>query len=114
MRNNFINNKLKCYVTEPCYNENSKPLRARIISGLIYMGIVIIEEGAGIFELRISKDFLSGLVTNHSGKIAGDIFKKRLDDFSEKVIRELKKVNEIEKILFILRRRKIFYVIYEY
>jgi predicted KAP-like P-loop ATPase len=52
---------------------------------------------AGIFGIRISKDFFSGLVTNHLGKMAGDLFKKGLDDFSEKVIPELKKVNEIEK-----------------
>ena len=52
---------------------------------------------AGIFGLRISNDFLSGLVTTHLGKMAGDLFKKGLDNFSEKVIPELKKVNEIEK-----------------
>jgi hypothetical protein len=52
---------------------------------------------AGIFGLRISTDFLSGLVTTQLGKMAGDLFKKGLDNFSEKVIPELKKVNEIEK-----------------
>ena len=52
---------------------------------------------AGIFGLTISNDFLSGIVTTHLGKMAGDLFKKGLDNFSEKVIPELKKVNEIEK-----------------
>jgi hypothetical protein len=52
---------------------------------------------AGIFGLRISTDFLSGFVTTQLGKIAGDSFKKGLDNFSEKVIPELKKINEIEK-----------------
>ena len=52
---------------------------------------------AGIFGLTISKDFVSGLVTNYLGKIAGGLFKKGLDNFSEKVIPELKKVTEIEK-----------------
>lgn len=51
----------------------------------------------GIFGLSISKDFLSGLVKDHAGKVAGDLFKKGLDNFSEKIIPELKKVTEIEK-----------------
>ncbi len=62
-----------------------------------YKGLKEAFKGAGIFGLRISTDFVSGLITSHLGKMAGDVFKKGLDNFSNKIMPELQKVSEIEK-----------------
>lgn len=51
---------------------------------------------AAIFGWTISKDAISSIVRDHFGRYIGDVTGKGLDTFTEKIIPELKKIDEIE------------------
>jgi GTPase SAR1 family protein len=52
---------------------------------------------AAIFGLKISKDFVSGIVGNYFGKEAKDLTKEGISDLIDRVIPNLEKINELEK-----------------
>lgn len=53
---------------------------------------------AGIFGLKISKDVISGIVGNYFGKEASNLTKDGISDFIDRVIPNLEKLDELEKI----------------
>ena len=61
-----------------------------------YEGLKGALRGAAIFGWKISKDAISSLVTDHFRKYIGGAAGKGLDAFTEKIIPELKKIDELE------------------
>jgi predicted KAP-like P-loop ATPase len=52
---------------------------------------------AGLFGLRVSKNFISSMIGSYLGTVTGDIVKKGITDFTEKILPGLKEIDEIEK-----------------
>lgn len=61
-----------------------------------YEGLKGALRGAAIFGWKISKDAIASLVTDHFGRYLGSAAGKGLDAFTEKIIPELKKIDELE------------------
>jgi GTPase SAR1 family protein len=63
---------------------------------------------AGIFGLRTSKDIFSSIIGTYLGKETGDLLKSGITDITEKIIPNLKKINELEKnTIYFEGQRKI-------